>query len=481
MRALFFCTLLAATMFPGCIGTVVPPGAPPFGAAVAVSCPGGAPATACNLQLSQRSAVEFAVAANPRDARNAVVVGVSLSPAGDRLPFPASLLSDLSSFDLPWWVTHDGGATWAQHAFSGALADLGPLSEYDFAGDPSVAFSPDGAVYVAAIAYRSLSPVLPAVPYVAPPLWKNTLFVIRSTDGGDTFSAPVLVDSKETEALFHDRPGLSAGRDGRVFVGWYLEDDYGQRGGTVTGGDYGIRFALSEDRGEHWLAHWLMDGSWGVFPSFAEDGQGVLHAMWFSGEDPYGLMVAHSTDHGRTFTPPALAWPLRVVPWIIPHTQYRAPLGPTLVALPGGRLLAVTMDLSDAGDVDILLLRSDDHGATWNVTRLNRDPTHAAQFLPALAADASGHAVAAWLDRRDDPDDKAYRPYAAFSMDGERFTEIPLSSEPSPKAGSDGAYWVGDTIGVAVSGDRAYVAWPDLREGDGTVSHPYAAALALGP
>lgn len=132
---------------------------------------------------------------------------------------------------------------------------------------------------------------------------------------------------------------------------------------------------------------------------------------------------------------------------------------------------------------EIWMMRSANDGETWSwPVRVNHD-TRGDQFYPWACADGDGNIYVAWLDRRDDPDNLRYHLYASASLlgsmtflDDVRVTR--RSSNPrEARHKEDNRGFIGDYIGLACGLDRAYPAWPDLR--DAPPQDIYAAQLRL--
>lgn len=113
------------------------------------------------------------------------------------------------------YVSEDQGASW--------LERLVPLPSGDpgtFAGDPAVAFTPDGVLHYAAMAQS--------------PAFGSRLFVASSPDLGATWSSP--------QVLFvgMDREWLSVGPDGVLFLSW---QDYPDRSHVAWSLDSGATWS----------------------------------------------------------------------------------------------------------------------------------------------------------------------------------------------------------------------------------------------
>ena len=124
--------------------------------------------------------------------------------------------------------------------------------------------------------------------------------VARSTDGGSTFSASVVVDHDACPCC---RTSLARAPDGTLFVAWR----------KIFAGDVrDVVVARSNDGGatfeEPVRVHndgWVYPGCPHAGPSIAVDSAGALHVVWYTGaEGRAGLYLAASHDGGRTFGAP---------------------------------------------------------------------------------------------------------------------------------------------------------------------------------
>jgi hypothetical protein len=137
--------------------------------------------------------------------------------------------------------THDGGATW-HHAPLPELT-IATGGAYERASDPVVAFGPDGTVYLSTLVFNFSN-------------CASAVAVSRSTDGGRTFGAPVLVHSTgPAECNLSDDKnwlvvdtGADSNHLGRLYQFWtlFMFSDLGQ----VTGSPQVLRW--SDDGGLTW-------------------------------------------------------------------------------------------------------------------------------------------------------------------------------------------------------------------------------------
>jgi hypothetical protein len=186
-------------------------------------------------------------------------------------------------------VTFDGGKTWTTYPVR--------FNGYKFTGDPSIAFDADGTAYLTTLADGG----------------NNTpdVVVSRSTDGGKTWSTPVLVAAGKGSffgrSVFHDHPVLSAWGDGNVIVTWIEYVIGNQAASLVT---VPLVDAVSHNGGETWsgindisgsapfctglAAEHSCDQTWGNAPAVSPTGNVVV-----SFYDTYLYASDGSTNLGR--------------------------------------------------------------------------------------------------------------------------------------------------------------------------------------
>jgi hypothetical protein len=130
----------------------------------------------------------------------------------------------------------------------------------------------------------------------------SNIYLVKSTDGGDTWSWPhVQVDDGRPGNNYS--PELAVGQDGTVYASW-----------SWWGGDR-ILFAKSTDGGETWSRPSIrVDYSpstyfWNDFSSIAVDDVGNIYVSWdaFNYEDAEpDVFFSMSTDGGKTWTNPSV-------------------------------------------------------------------------------------------------------------------------------------------------------------------------------
>ncbi|TML24536.1 MAG: exo-alpha-sialidase [Actinobacteria bacterium] len=195
------------------------------------------------------------------------------------------------------YASFDGGAHWTNAIVPGLTAATGGQGNFkrvDAAGDPAMAFGPDGTAYYANLVFSRVSAA-------------SGIAVSVSHDGGVTWGQPNMV--AYTEGVFlNDKEFITAGPDGRVVVTWTRFNLGPQQAGYR---ESPIVMAFSRDGGKTWnrqgtpvsdRAHPFDQGS---MPQYAPDGtlyvayEGASPASGFTQD---ATVIARSTDDGQTFT-----------------------------------------------------------------------------------------------------------------------------------------------------------------------------------
>lgn len=438
-----------------------------------------------NVQISRdgyKAHSEPSVAENPANPNN-LVAGSKFftNPARYR-------------FKIGTYSSQDGGRTWRDN---GLLPGFGA---YPTTSDITFAFSRSGLVYAV---------VLACAPLNCPGrLSRSGVFLLRSRDGGVTWSKPVTVFLDTTGKTFSDKPWVtvdaSAGpRKGTVYVAWNLDGNTAaQRGGESQGRGLSVRVrrrispgglapgvvvARSTDYGRSFAEPVTVFPfsatrfGLGATPVVGPDGTlnvGFSESRQQGPRTVSDMVTVTSTDGGVTFSAPRVAAAgITPLPTHLPNSTFRNFSLPTMVASPrDGTLLLAWADLRN-GDADIYAVRSRDRGVTWSTpTRLNHDRLQNGkdQFMPICAAAPNGSFTCAWFDRRRDPGNRLIDVYVAQSTDGGQTfgknVRVTLQSwDPAigaPRDGNDSEEtFIGDYQGLAVDNATVHPVWNDTQNG----------------
>ena len=294
------------------------------------------------------SEVEPWIDANPTNASN--LVGI----------WQQDRWSNGGSRGLVAGVSTNGGAAWTSVVIpkitlcSGGTAANG--GNYQRATDPWVSFGPNGSVYQLALSFNDSNFV-------------HALLASKSSDGGVTWSDPVVVLKDTAPTVFNDKQSITADPTNANFV-------------------YAVWDRL-------------------VFPNEHANVKAAFRALGFRGP----AWFARSTNGGNTWEPARM---------IFDPGQENQTIGNQIVVLPNG-------DLVDAFDLiynfknakgvrglNVALTRSTDKGVTWSrqiiVDKLGTigvsDPetgegVRTGDIIPDIAVDpSSGRLYAVWQDAR---------------------------------------------------------------------------------
>jgi hypothetical protein len=169
--------------------------------------------------------------------------------------------------------------------------------------------------------------------------------VSRSADGGQTFSAPVVVgnDRWVYQACPHRPASLGVDQLGRVYAVWYTE------GADETPAIY---LAYSDDQGRTFSQKMQLNRSKGTFPDhpqMAVDPRGRVIVIWEE-QSPVRreIVVSHSLDRGGSFSVPRkLNEKQGQTPTIAVNRHGTVVMGWKEHAMPAHRLVVQTMQLPD--------------------------------------------------------------------------------------------------------------------------------------
>ncbi|MEM2869052.1 MAG: sialidase family protein [Thermoplasmata archaeon] len=418
---------------------------------------------------------EPTIAINPLDPKNMVAGSNDYNtPTGDSWP--------------GFYTTHDGGLTWKEDLIPGY--PFGPPSQltgFRGGGDPVVVADNRGNFYYAGIAFkRAVNPLNPIGFGINLGL-ANCVFVAKSTDGGDSFPQVVIVwAALENLVRFNDKEWIAVDpNNGNVYLVWAIFT------GMMTSR---LLFSRSTDGGKSWsLPIVISETTSGEIniqgSAVVVDRDSTIHVTWidFSSRN---VRYARSTDMGQSFSEPINVAPIVPLPSTLPNGNYRTPTM-TMLAVDTSDTnttgsLYVTWADYGAGDADVLLAYSRDHGMSWRgPIRVNNDTegNGADQFFPAVAVSAEGWVHVGFYDRRTDPNNTLLEYWWAISFDGgESFPiNIPMSDSSfngdwSRTGDND---FIGDYTTLVAEGPVVAGVWCDTREGSETAgdSEIYAAIV----
>ena len=274
----------------------------------------------------------------------------------------------------------------------------------------------------------------------------------RSIDGGLSFGAATQLD-QGTESNIRTDPAITMDDSGRLHVIWAVD----------SGSEWYLWYAGSTDGGGTFSTPVHVAGSieGRPYPALAMNSDGHIHVVWQGkyrewSRDPYQYYIYHarSTDGGASFST------AQQINDVVESDVGR----PDIAVDNSGRICVVWQDARRGEwDTDIYADCSTDGGATWGTdVRVNEDDQGAArQRNPLVAVDSRGWVHVAWQDDSGGDWDIRYArstDHGASFGPGRRVNDLLAGDQTDP------------AIAVRGSG-QVYLAWNDLREGDGDVRY----------
>ena len=405
------------------------------------------------------------------DVRNSPTIVHNPTRAGNLVTTYRMDRPGYSAF-LSW--SDNGGASWEQTDLPlppdtpTCAASRAPGAQCPFG--PDAAFGADGTLYVVYVALRDTGND------------PGSLWLSTSTDGGKTLNPPAKISGP---LAFQARVAVDP--KGPVYITWL--QGFGTGNLSFTEPFPYVVAVRSDDKGRTFSpqvrvsdpARQRIGG-----PSPVVDGKGRLQVLYtdykdnrrdFSAlpgppaENPFALVLATSTDGGKTFGP---NHEIESNETVLRRFLIYLPEYPQIAAGKGDDLYVTWAD-GRGGDEDVLLRRSTDGGATWSdPVRVNDNPAKdgTMQFLPKVDVAPDGRVSVLFLDGRNDPSKKILLDaYLGTSTDGGktfkniRLSAVSFDSTVGPTFGSDYGTDFGTKLGLTTTNDKAYAAWTDTHLG----------------
>lgn len=444
---------------------------------------------------------------NTDPVRGRDIPGFAVNPADPR--HVVMITEEFITGQCDFHTSFDGGRTWPNEGHLTVPSDFAdpPCVTYDSGGyahfNKSVVWGTGQNVYTTFASHRG--------PKQRPETGTaqgegDSVLVNRSTDGGRTWErAVVAIQGARDSRPFIIRPGIAVQprpQGDKLFaVGWYVVNplNMGAQGGA---GDRRTVVATSEDGGRTWSAPVEAQAPEEKVREIAPPvigRDGAVYIAWRNRDDPanapHPIVVAKSTD--------GVNWTRTSVNDATPApTGIPAPTGnagfPKMAADPRNGNLYVTYLGFDFGDLDILVQRSTDNGATWSrPVRVNDDPQRNGirQLTPDISVAPSGRVDVVWFDTRTNlPSPVIPRPagtgdiyYASSSDGGVTFSGNRRISDRSINLddgtlGRNGTYTWWGPDSVPIGDNEVLFAWGDARYGnvDTAANDVVLATMQLG-
>jgi hypothetical protein len=351
-----------------------------------------------------------------------------------------------------------------------SFTDLGPIPNSPNGlnlGDPALVVDRAGNFYASFI----------DIDFLNPPGFEPTIGISKSTDGGATFGPPALVPvTSLTPFSFEDKEFLAVDATNSpfnnniyvTFTNLNPDPNLGIPIFLSRSTDGGTSFSTPI------LVSASTDFCQGSEPVVGPNGEiYVAYMKFFPG--PPVVLVAKSTNGGQSFGTPVTVAPLEPIGFGGGTLQgnFRVNSFPRIDVDPVNGHVYVVYSSNPTGPdgSDIFFTRSTNGGATWsNPVRVNDDNTTNDQFFPDIAVNGERLIEIIWYDRRGDDDNLDMAIFSARSRNGGRSfshnRRVTSRSFPPAPAGFDPLVietYMGDYLDIKGFGETFLLLWGDNR------------------
>ena len=372
--------------------------------------------------------------------------------------------------DCGYAITHDGGLSWSRALIQNLTMASGGV--YFRATDPVAAIDLSGNVYLSTFCATDAN------------FTNGRMVVSKSTNGGQSFGAPVIVYSPPNNNIMPDKNWIAintfpaTSTVGRIVVTWT----------QFTGGNSPIMRSYSDNGGANWSSIAAVNpstiDSQGSQPVFLPNGNLVI--VYWNDAAPTGLEAVISTDGGVTFGAPKRI--TNVTAYLEPSIRS----GWILPCAIGNRTnsgIYVVYQALLGGNPRIAFTKSTDGGSTWSSPiAISDNPANSGVFNAAISASPDGQTLTAiFYDHRNNPgSDTLVDLYLAQSFDGggtwqPNIRLTPVSTDASLAPLTSEGYMLGDYQAVAETTNvnvPAVPVWVDTRTGN---PDPFIARVGIAP
>jgi hypothetical protein len=294
------------------------------------------------------------------------------------------------------------------------------------------------------------------------------IYVSASQDGGETWDDPVQVHAQSVDAI-DDKDAVAVDNNphspyfGRVYVGWDISPSSGVAQTLVM--------AHSSDGGRTFSSPATIfdqQGNIGIIPLV--DPGGVVHAIWLHYEggtlQSGTIESSYSTDGGDTWSPPVTVADISLVP--VPSSRTGDGLPGAAIDPATGNVFVVWQDqrFTPGTDQVALSFSADGRGGWSFPRRISDGPANAFNFTPAVAVNDLGQVAVSYYSMRNDPSGAANLVDEYLTVGGPRGRPFSRGRRQSfgswdirAAAVADGQFFLGDYQGLAAAGHNFMPLW----------------------
>lgn len=337
---------------------------------------------------------ETSIAINPKNPKNVVAGWISQADA-----------------TCGFGVSNDGGASWSVGIIPGVQLRSG--GTFDRGTDPSVAFDSKGSAYFTCLAFNLFPPGIGSA---------GTMYVSKSTDGGASWEAPVPAVVGVHVNHFQDHQFITVNpATGHLYLSLTQFTASGKPQILFTRSTDGNQSWSAPVRINDYAGNATFQDSFtatGKDPSTIYLTFGAFSNAGLSNWDR--ISIARSTDGGLTFSKQQLLGELSPLPDPLPNASWRSDNNLWVAVDRDTNQIYVNYADYNAGDADIRVMCVKDLGSRFSVdgiTRVNDDGSGSDQFFPFITVAPGGRVDVCFQDRRYSPGNALIYTTCAFSND----------------------------------------------------------------
>jgi hypothetical protein len=366
---------------------------------------------------------------------------------------PATLIAAISDFGAnrvglagynttKYVISTNNGVSWTESfvPFNSGTGKLltGDQMAWDANSDPVVAIDRNGNAYLANLYFDAKDNA-------------NGVYVsVGSSAAGFSVAGtyPVAVNPSLTTTVDEDKEWIAVDNSTSAFTGTvYLVWT------RFIGNSDMILLSRSSDHGQHWstpiqISPTAQNGAvQGSQVAVGPDGSVYVayHVAFTGNRGKQYLSVSH--DGGSTFSAAAAITPL--FNELTFNSTYRKNSFPALaIGASGVVCIAYADQPSNSLGAQVEFIRSTNGGASFSSPAALNNVSTGHQFMPALAADASGVLYASWFDTRNASGSSRYDIYSTRSTDGGATFGANLRVTPTTISAGNASF-IGDYAGIS--------------------------------